>query len=290
MPLRSESSERAARAWTSFRWSRCPALKAVNRPDSGRPIRARSPARSRSLCRTNSSGKRSGGFTTRTSSRMTVFSVEAPRARPWRRRDSTSERNPNVRAGAISRANSLGVQHQPEALRSNSRMGIFDRIGQPHAAGPLHGLGNDRSIAVANDNRRCDPERNRGPVEVPRPRVLESFDERPGAAVQDRHFLGVKLDDQALDAEREKRRECMFDGPNLEPFGDERRAVAGFDPVKRDRRFGTSQVRPAEENPARVRRPKDQADSLAGMDPDAGESDVTGDRPLMNHGALGILP
>jgi len=99
-----QKSGLATRNWTTWKWRRWPALWAVTRPRSGRPRRARSPAMSKSLCRTNSSGKRSGGFITFSSSRTTVFSNDAPSANPWLWSISTSRIKPKVRAGAISRA------------------------------------------------------------------------------------------------------------------------------------------------------------------------------------------
>ena len=99
-----QKSGLATRNWTTWKWRRWPALWAVTRPRSGRPRRARSPAMSKSLCRTNSSGKRSGGFITFSSSRTTEFSNDAPSANPWLWSISTSRIKPKVRAGAISRA------------------------------------------------------------------------------------------------------------------------------------------------------------------------------------------
>src|ERR1035441_4995732 len=79
-----------------------PARSATTEPSICFPISARSPIRSRTLWRTNSSGKRNGGFSTSSRFSTMAFSIDAPRISPCCRMASASCRNPKVRPGAIS--------------------------------------------------------------------------------------------------------------------------------------------------------------------------------------------
>jgi tetratricopeptide (TPR) repeat protein len=104
--ISTQASGRARIAVTSCWCSACPPRSAYTCPCTGMPSSARSPQRSSTLWRTNSSAKRRpSGFTTFSSSRTTVFSSEPPRAKPALQSICTSRRKPKVRAAEMSRSN-----------------------------------------------------------------------------------------------------------------------------------------------------------------------------------------
>ena len=83
---------------------------AIKWPRIGRPSSDRSPTMSSILCRTNSSGYRSGSVVSTASSRMTTaFSRLPPLMRPFLMRYSISSKKQNVRACASSFSQVLGV-------------------------------------------------------------------------------------------------------------------------------------------------------------------------------------
>lgn len=97
---------------------------------------------------------------------------------------------------------------------------------------------------------------------------MERPDKRRGAAVQDRDFLGVELDDQAVDPAGPKGGQQMFDGPHAEPVADQRRAVSGFDPIEFQGHLQAAEVGPAENDSAGRGREKAEMDEFPGMDAD----------------------
>jgi hypothetical protein len=79
---------------------------------------------------------------------------------------------------------------------------------------------------------------------------LNEEDERRGAAVHDRHFRRVQLDDRVVDAGADQRREHMFDGLDTGIAQTQLRGVGhGAQVVDRRRNFHAPEVRPPEANP-----------------------------------------
>ena len=120
----------------------------ADRPDS--PTSDRSPITSRILWRTNSSSNRSALFSTPVSPSTIALSSEPPSARPRCRSISTSFRNPNVRAGAMSSTNALfGDPHRPR-LVPQQRMVEADAVGDLEV---IRRVERDALVAVRQRNR-----------------------------------------------------------------------------------------------------------------------------------------
>ena len=113
--------------------ARGPALRAWMRPWSGRPSSARSPMRSRTLWRTNSSRNRSGPERMPVSSRTTALCRLPPRARPAgpQLRDLAREAERPRRRDA--RGELLGPEREGQLLAADDRMREVDLVGDGQA-------------------------------------------------------------------------------------------------------------------------------------------------------------
>ena len=147
-------------------------------------------------------------FSTPVSPMTMAFSSEPPSARPCWRSISTSFRKPNVRAGAISSMNASSRQANRARLVAQHRMVERDAVGDLEVIRRI-----DRDALVAA-RQRDRPQH----LQVPARRVqpldagfLNQVDERRRAAVHDRHFRRVQLDDDVVDAEADERREQVLD-------------------------------------------------------------------------------
>ena len=182
------------------------------RPDGrspGWPTSDRSPMTSRILWRTNSSSNRSALLRTPVSPSTIALSSEPPSARPRWRSISTSFRNPNVRAGAISSTKLLRRDPHRPRLVPQQRMVEADAVGDLEV---IRRIQRDPLVPLRERDRPQHlqvPPRRLQPLHAGF--VQDQVHERRGAAVHDRHFRVIQLDDHVVDAQGGQRGEQVLD-------------------------------------------------------------------------------
>ena len=154
-------SRRLFSAWPE----RCPA----KRPRIGSPASARSPTRSSSLWRTNSSGQRSPpGFSTSGPSTTTAFAREPPCARPAARRRATSSARVKVRAVASVSRTARGERRSASDCRP---IAVFGKSISSAASQPFSGFGRSSAQAPLASSTRT----GRSTSTMPRGRPLATL-------------------------------------------------------------------------------------------------------------------
>ena len=174
---------------------------------SGYPTSARSPTTSRILWRTNSSSKRSA-FSTPVSPMTIAFSSEPPSARPFWRSHSTSLRKPKVRAAAMLSAKLCLGDAFRARLVAQQRMVEADGVADLEV---IRRVDRDALVAVAICTGRRIFRYLRGADRLLDARFLDQIQERRRAAVHDRHFAVIELDDDVVDADADERGEQVLD-------------------------------------------------------------------------------
>ena len=229
----------ASRARTNSTWRACPALLAWMRPVRGRPSRERSPRRSRILCRTNSSRKRSGPERMPVSSSTTAFCSDPPRARPRARSCLDFRAKPNVRAGAMRAAYSSGRTLQVRLWLPDVRMREVDLVGDRQAVAVGHV--EDRLVAALDGELAVERRQAHRGVLALEARGVEESDERQRRAVQDRDLRALDLDPAVVEPLAGGGREQVLHGADRDPVGRKRGGVVeggGGSDARRDRRLG----------------------------------------------------
>ena len=162
----------------------CPALRAWMRPWSGRPSRARSPMRSRTLCRTNSSRKRSGPERIPVSSRTTALCRLPPAGEPARAQLLDLPGEPEGPGGGDARGELLGLNGEGQLLAAHDRVREVDLVGD-REAGTVRLVDTRRSSRVTSTGRSARAGRPGRPGARTRPRgrgARRGARTRPGSA------------------------------------------------------------------------------------------------------------
>ena len=117
---------------------------------------------------------------------------------------------------------------------------------------------------------------------------MNEIDERRGAAVHDRHFRRIELDDDVVDAEADERREQVLDRVDLDGVACEAgRVIDAADVLHRGGHFEATEIAATESNAGIGRRRlQRERDLPAGMQTDACAGDGTAKGPLCVHQAL----
>ena len=123
-----------------------------------------------------------------------------------------------MRAGAISSTNDLLVEIERLLLMPQQRMIEADRVADLEAIGRID---RDALVAVLHLDRPQDLDRLARRAEFLHAGVLNQVDPRRRAAVHDRHFGVIELDDDVVDAEAAQRRQQMLDRLDRRFVGDE---------------------------------------------------------------------
>ena len=137
-----------------------------------------------------------------------AFSSEPPSASPFCRSISTSFRNVNVRAGATSSANDVLGDAQRPRLMPQQRMVVADAVGDLEV---IRGVERDALVAARDRDRAHDLQILPRRLQPLHARFVNDVEERRRAAVHDRHFRRVQLDDDVVDPHADERREQMLD-------------------------------------------------------------------------------
>ena len=207
----------ANRARSSRLFSPWPERWPEKRPRSGAPASARSPTTSSSLCRTNSSGRRSPpGFSTSGPSTTTALARLPPRARPAARSAATSSARVKVRASASAARKLRGDRRSESDCRP---MAVAGKSMVREASKPLRGRrrqfgpGRVGAVAVLHPHRAQHLDRlDRGVAGLGNDAgAVDQEDEGRGGAVQDGHFRAVDLDQRVVHAAAGQRRHHVLD-------------------------------------------------------------------------------
>ena len=200
MHARSSRVARACSAW--------PLLIAMTSHCGYAPSSAKSPIRSSTLCRTASSGQRSG-CSGPSGPKTTALSSVPPCASPRARSASTSCKKPKVRAPANLLAIGLRRDRRVEVLRAD-RGGIIADEAHAERVGRQH---DDQPVAVAEDHAlraRAKTARRAGANSTQAER-LDRFGERLAALPSARESRGRRRDLGVAHAHGKERREQVFD-------------------------------------------------------------------------------
>jgi hypothetical protein len=165
-----------------------------------------------------------------------------------------------------------------------------ERVVEADAVGDLEvvrRIQRDALVALAERDRPEDLQVLLGGCQFLDARLVQDqVHERRGAAVHDRHFRAVQLDDDVVDAERRQRREQVLDGLDRHRFTGQ--AGRELDPPEmRDgrRNFQTAQIGTLEPDPVVDGRGlQREGDLVAGMKTDSGAGHGTTKSTLRLHG------
>ena len=176
----------------------------------------------------------------------------------------------------------LGNPHRPR-LMAQQRMIEADAVGDLEV---IRRIQRDALVAVGQRNRPQHLEEAARRRQLPDTRLIEDqVDERRRAAVHDRHFRMVQLDNRVVDAEGSERGEQVLNG--FDGHGLARQAGLVLDPAKmRDGRRNLETPKIASLKPDAVvggRRFERQSDLVAGMKTDSGAGDRSTEGALRVH-------
>ena len=120
------------------------------------------------------------------------------------------QKSESARRRDLLQITAIGQAHA-EALFANERVRKVDRIRNRIDICRIHG---DELIALAQLDLAHDPEVGACFALFPNAGLLNHFDKRTGAAIQNRQLEIVQLDDGVVDADADKRREQVLGGGN----------------------------------------------------------------------------
>jgi DNA-binding MarR family transcriptional regulator len=120
------------------------------------------------------------------------------------------QKSESARRRDLLQITAIGQAHA-EALLANERVRKVDRIRNRIDICRIHG---DELIALTQLDFAHDPEVGACFALFPNAGLLNHFDKRTGAAIQNRQFEIVQLDDGVVDADADKGREQVLGGGN----------------------------------------------------------------------------